>query len=317
MRASIFAFALSLPTFLIACGSSSDTSGSGAGAPQYTPFALPANAYSHGDPTPKEQALVELIQATRSDPAKMGQEIVELPSVQQAMVQFKVDKAQVVKDFMGYKSVPPLAIDSHLLESSRFHSNDMSTKEFQQHNGSAGESFDQRITKAGYKWSGVAENIFASAKDVEECNAAFLIDWGNPDLGHRKNLLDLENGRSRDIGVGIVLNTTSSKVGPLIVTEDFGFPASDAHRLLVGVAYKDTNANGRYDEGEGVADMKIVPNKGDSYAVTSVSGGYAIPVTQKSGAFKVQIQDASGVALDEKDTELDADNVKLDFVLAP
>ena len=122
----------------------------------------------------------------------------------------------------------------------------------------------------------------------------------------------------RDDFVGhssIVENPASSAVGPLVVTEDFGEPISDLHRYLVGVAFKDQNQNGLYDPGEGLAGMNIVPNVGDTYAVTSMSGGFAIPFTVNAGAFKVQIQDAQGVALNQKDASLAADNVKVDFIV--
>lgn len=316
-KRTLLAFTIAIAP-LAACGSKAgSSSGSGAGMPMYTPFSLPANTYSHGDPTPKEQALLELVQRVRADPPTEGKRVVDLPEVQGAIAQFGVNKAQVVNDFMGYMPVPPFAFDPKLHDSALFHSNDMSTNQFQDHTGSKGDTFDQRITNAGYKWSAIEENIFAHAKDVEECNAAFLIDWGNPDLGHRKALLDLESqvGRIRDIGIAIVENTKSAQVGPLVVTQDFGFPIDSTNRYLVGVVYKDDNMNGLYDEGEGVAGMKIVPDHGDTYAITSTSGGFAIPFKKGLGAFKVQVQNDGGEALDQKDAEIQGENTKVDFIV--
>ncbi len=286
---------------------------SGTGNPALTPFALPANTYSHGDPSALEQQLLELTQAMRADPASAGPILVALPSVQNAITQFMVDKQTVVSDFMSYPPVPPLAFDPHLLASSKEHSIDMATAGVQQHDGTDGSKFFDRITKAGYQYSFCSENIFSYAESPEYCNAAFAIDWGNADLGHRKALLDLD-GAKRDIGISIVENPPSPNVGPLVVTEDFGEPLKDNHRYLVGVAYADTNGNGAYDPGEGLSGMNVVPNTGDTYAVTSTSGGYAIPFLPNAGAFKVQLQDASGHAILEKDASLAADNVKVDFV---
>jgi hypothetical protein len=229
------------------------------------------------------------------------------------MSQFGVDKAQVLKDFATYGAAPPYAHDPRLHESALFHSNDMATKGFQEHNGSAGEQFFERIDKTGYQYSFCEENIFAYADDVEYANGAFLIDWGNPDIGHRMAMLDLD-GRKRDVGIAVVEHPASSKVGPLVITEDFGMPF-DSKRLLVGVAYRDANGNHLYDEGEGVAGLKIVPDTGDTYAVTSTSGGYAIPMKPGTGAFKVQIQDDAGTALDQQDAKLDQENTKVDFIL--
>jgi uncharacterized protein YkwD len=317
--------ALLLATTALACaaglddevgsgGGGSGTASTGTGQPSYTPFALPAKTYSHGEPSALEQQLLELTQAMRADPASAGPILVALPSVQNAIAQFAVDKNQVVKDFMSYAPVPPLAFDPRLMASSKEHSIDMATAGVQQHDGTDGSQFFERITKAGYQYSFCSENIFSYAESPEYCNAAFAIDWGNPDLGHRKALLDLD-GQKRDIGISVVENPPSPKVGPLVVTEDFGEPLQDKHRYLVGVVYRDQNGNGAYDPGEGLGGMNVVPDTGDTYAVTSMSGGYAIPFNPNVGAFKVQLQDTTGKAVDQKDTSLAADNVKVDFVV--
>lgn len=240
--------------------------------------------------------------------------MVSLPSVQGAIQQFGVDTAQVVADFKTYAPVPPLAFDPRLLASSKKHSLDMAQNGFQEHDGSAGEHFYDRISEAGYDYSFCSENIFSYAESPEQCNAAFCIDWGNPDLGHRHAIMDLD-GESRDIGISIVENPPSPSVGPLVVTEDFGQPLQDNHRYLVGVAYSDANGNGVYDAGEGLAGMNVVPSIGDTYAVTSTSGGYAIPFDPNAGSFKVQLQNSNGKALLESKTELAADNVKVDFIV--
>ncbi len=327
MRSIAFPSALALTAFGILAGCASgndDVAGSGGSAAQggaggnapmhFTAFALPAKTYSHGEPSALEQKLLELTQAVRANPPAAGPALISLPEAQGAIGQFGVNTQQVVSDFNGYTPVPPLAFDPKLLASSKFHSEDMAKNGFQEHDGSGGEHFFDRIKTAGYQYSFCSENIFSYAKSPEHCNAALLIDWGNPELGHRLTLLDID-GAKRDIGISIVEHPASSAVGPLVVTEDFGEPISDKHRYLVGVAYKDMNQNGIYDAGEGLAGMNIVPNAGDTYAVTSMSGGFAIPFTVNAGAFKVQIQDAQGVALDQKDTSLAADNVKVDFVI--
>jgi uncharacterized protein YkwD len=295
-------------------GGSVGTASTGTGSTPITAFPLPAQTYSHGEPSNLEQQLLELTQALRADPADVGAAMVNLPSVQDAIVQYMVDKAKVVSDFKGYSPVAPLAFDPRLLASSKVHSIDMATNGFQEHDGTDGKHFYDRITAAGYSYSYCAENIFSYADSPEECNAAFGIDWGNPDLGHRLALLDID-GAKRDIGISIVENPPSTKVGPEVVTEDFGEPLTDKHRYLVGVAYNDQNGNGAYDPGEGLAGMNIVPDQGDTYAVTSMSGGYAIPFNPMVGPFHVQIQDSTGKALQQKDTELAADNVKVDFVI--
>lgn len=310
MRLAHAAPPLALALLLAGCGSSSSTPD----APE--PFKLPASTYSHGDPSALEQALLEDVQAVRANPAAAGQRLVAMAEVQGAIKQYGVDVQKVIADFAGYAPKPPFAFDPQLAASSRFHSQDMATKGFQEHDGSAGESFSDRITTAGYVWSFVEENIFAYAESVTYCDAAFLIDWGNPDLGHRAALLDLD-GAARDIGISVIeAQNGPNDVGPLVVTQDFGMPLKDKHRYLVGVAYYDDGGVlGAYDAGEGAGGLRVVPAKGDTYAVTSTSGGFAIPFDPAAnlGTFKVQLQSEAGDVLAEQTVTLGADNVKLDF----
>lgn len=299
----------------LGCGSGDGGGSGGSGGASLAALPVPQQTYSHGEPSGLEQQLLEEVQWARADPPAAGRRIVELLEAQGAIHQFAVDKAQVVADFEGYAPVPPLAFDPHLMASSLVHSNDMADNGFQEHDGSKGEDFAERITDAGYAWSFISENIFAYASSVPQCNAAFLIDWGNPDLGHRRALLDMD-GDKRDIGISIVERPNGpNDVGPLVVTQDFGMPASDPRRYIVGVVYDDDNGNGLYDAGEGIEGVRVVPDVGDTYAITSKSGGYAIPMSPRAGDVRVQVQAGSGDALDETLVSLDGANVKADFAL--
>lgn len=297
-------------------GTGGDGGAGGGGQSLPPPLPVPANVYSHGEPTDLEQALLEETQRARADPAATGKRLVELPEVQGAIESYGVDKAQVIAEFMTYPPVPPLAFDPHLMASALFHSKDMAENGFQEHDGSAGEDLSDRVTAAGYDWGFISENIFAYAKSVAQCNAAFLIDWGNPDLGHRFAILDVEDP-VRDIGISIIEAPNGpNDVGPLVVTQDFGQPLKDKRRYIVGVAYRDDNGNGFYDPGEGAAGLFVVPASGDTYAVTSKSGGYAIPMLPDAGTLKVQIQTPTGEVIQEGEVTLAGTNVKLDFALA-
>src|SRR5262245_55922972 len=100
MKRSLVLLALSIPLF--ACGSKHASSGSGAGGPTYTPFPLPANTYSHGDPSGKEQAELEQIQAARAAPGDYIKTVIDLPSIQPDLQAFGVSKQKVLSDFAGY-----------------------------------------------------------------------------------------------------------------------------------------------------------------------------------------------------------------------
>ena len=83
--------------------------------------------------------------------------------------------------------------------------------------------------------------------------------------------------------------------------------------FITGAAYQDNNSNAFYDIGEGLADVAITPDHGDWYAVTSASGGYAIPVQANSGRYTLTV--TSGTLKGAIATVMvGSTNVKLDWV---
>jgi uncharacterized protein YkwD len=284
----------------------------GGAPPSYDPFPLPAQTHDHGDPSPLEQALLEEIQRARADPAAEGPYLVGHREAQNAIAQFGVNTAQLVAEFESYPPAPPLAYDPLLADAAAFHSDDMATAGYQGHVGTAGDTLGDRVTAAGYPYASVAENVFASANSIVHCHLALAIDWGVPNLGHRINILDLEQ-RRRHIGISVIVNPSSPAVGPFVVTQDFGRTLDDEDRYLVGVVYSDTNNDGNYDPGEGLPDMLIVPDTGTLYAITSSSGGYAIPFLPNAGPMAVQLQTDAGEALYERPVVIVDENVKVDF----
>jgi hypothetical protein len=93
------------------------------------------------------------------------------------------------------------------------------------------------------------------------------------------------------------------------------FPFGSANTVFItGVAYQDSNSNGVYNPGEGIAGIKIIPDHGGWFAVTSTSGGYAIPVPANSGTYTLT---ASGGSLDGASTTVTvgSDSVKADWIL--
>jgi uncharacterized protein YkwD len=105
----------------------------------------------------------------------------------------------------------PLTADSRLATAARLHSEDMAARNFFNHTNPDGVTFDQRITKAGYKWSGAAENI---AKG-QTTPASVMDSWMNSP-GHRANIL---NCGFKNIGIGVAYQNRTP-----IWTQDFGSP---------------------------------------------------------------------------------------------
>jgi len=78
----------------------------------------------------------------------------------------------------------PLGLDSKLTQAAQQHSNDQARRRTMSHDGGDGSTPGQRVTRAGFKWKAVAENVAYGYKDEQEC----MKQWMNSP-GHRKNIL--------------------------------------------------------------------------------------------------------------------------------
>jgi uncharacterized protein YkwD len=107
----------------------------------------------------------------------------------------------------------PLASNDKLTVAARGHSADMAARDYFSHTTLEGVDFATRITNAGYRWRGAAENIAKGQRTP----ADVMDSWMNS-AGHRANIL---NCGYQDIGVGVAADAS----GSLIWTQDFGTPA--------------------------------------------------------------------------------------------
>jgi hypothetical protein len=85
---------------------------------------------------------------------------------------------------------------------------------------------------------------------------------------------------------------------------------------LLGVVYSDRNSNGICDPGEGVSGVTVTPSTGSWFAVTSSSGGYAIPF---SGAARGTVTFSGGSlpAAATRSFSIGSANVKVDMTIEP
>jgi hypothetical protein len=149
-----------------------------------------------------------------------------------------------------------------------------------------------------------------------------LASWSPPPdfLSQGDSLPNFVLGHTRMVGIHVSPGQSGNQILTLFKGNNEFFTVSDlpfgnANTVFItGVAYRDNNSNGAYDPGEGIAGIKVTPDHGDWFAVTSTSGGYAIPVPANSGTYTLS---ASGGALDGATTTIavGADNVKADWVL--
>jgi len=272
--------------------------------------------YSHGDPTPEEQLMLEYINRARANPPAEGERLATTsdPDVVQSYQYFGIDKNKVRSDFQNYPPRPPLAFHPKLIEAARNHSRDMKSNDFQGHTGSDGSTLQQRLQRVGYTGgSAIGENVFAYARSMWHAHCGFNVDWGQENqqtLGHRRNIMNFDgNIVYNEIGIGVIQdNNPATRVGPYIVTQNF---STSGQVYIVGVVYRDRNGNGFYDIGEGLSGVTITPSSGNYYTITSSSGGYAIPVTGLSGSITLTAQ-GNGITA-SKNVTLTGKNVKVDF----
>ena len=283
--------------------------------------AAPTVAYQQPNPSNDEQYMLELINAARANPTAEGTRLANASEadILQNFHYFGINTALLATQFSTYKSTPPLAFNAALMASAKQQSTDQATNGFQGHNSSNGTTFDGRITNTGYKWSMVGENVYAYSQSAYFCHVAFNADWGVPSLDHRVNVMNSNAAYPlfREIGISCVA-TSNSKVGPQIVTQDFGTPAASSTAYILGVVYNDNDHNGSYNSGEGLGGVTVTPASGTYFATTSSSGGFVIPLpTTGSGTMTVTASGGSlGGARIKTVSWTAGTNVKVDFTTA-
>ena len=278
----------------------------------------PSTAYPQPNPSADEQFMLERINIARANPPAEGQMLAAVTdaTILQYYSYYSVSTAALISDFASYPVQPPLAMNPLLCASALRESTDMAVHGFQSHTGSDGSTFTARISDTGYQWSGAGENIYAYSESAFFGHVAFNADWGVPSLDHRANIMNDESSIPlyREVGVSCVA-TSVKGYGPMVVTQDFGQPSDSAVAYVLGVVYNDSNANGSYDQGEGLAGVTVLPNSGAYYAVTPAAGGFVIPLpTTGAGTMTITASGGGlGAARVKTISWTAGTNVKVDF----
>jgi hypothetical protein len=286
-------------------------------------------------PTAAEQYMLELINQARANPAAEGQRLVALaqtdPLLAAATRNWNLNQFLQVID--GFGPEPPLAFNTGLIAAADDHDAAMLAANGQFHSppgylnpqvatGASGQAY---YPTGSVGWA-TGENVFAYSSNVPAgssdqayvayFNAAFFLDWGNPDFGHLKNLLapgPAEAAPGTDpfseIGIGLMSGVTPTtppdpnnpiaanrglNVGPDIITQEFGWRAGNA--FLTGVVSVDSDHDNFYTPGEGLGGVTIAAvgqnGQGTFQTQTWDSGGYSLALPP--GTYNVE---ASGGGL--------------------
>jgi uncharacterized protein YkwD len=266
-------------------------------------------------PSPEALYMLELINQARTNPAAFAERVTSnLDANEEATLQhYNVDLNAVKNEIASSPATSPLAWNDQLAQSATDHSQDQSNTGEQSHIGSDGSSTEQRLDRVDYtNRVSDGENAYAYSQSVDQAMAAFGIDWGVPEQGHRNNLLKSDY---HDVGIGIV-QTNRPNFGPYVITQDFGSQQNEKAQLI-GVAFDDPNNTNFCTPGQGRGDVTIdVTNKatGQTQSVdTNAAGYYAISL--EPGAYTVTSRVGDQVVRSQ-DVTIGTQNVEMDFNLS-
>ena len=295
-------------------------------------------------PTDLEQYMLELINRTRADPAAEGQRLLALaqtnPLIHQATAGENLNLFD--QEISSHAPEPPLAFDPRLIDAALAEDALMLAKNAQQHSSPgflnnpsvAVDTDGQAYFPTGSSQWATGENIFAYSGAVNPTSATnyadffeagFLLDWGNPDFGHLKNLLAPGPAEANfsagvypfnEVGVGIVAGSpttgspTGLNVGPELVTQEFGWRQGNA--FLTGTFSKDLAGTGFYQPGEGLGGVTVTASgttgQGTFQARTWSSGGYSLQLPP--GTYQVTASGGNIPTTQARTVTIGQDNVE-------
>lgn len=258
------------------------------------------------EPTPEETLILEYINRGRGDPkadaARMAPPGKKIRGVDLDMFR---------KEMSEIKPSSPLVFNLDLLKVARRHAhyqilNGQGHDESPQKKGFTGKNPGERVLAVGYRYRGVAENVFVHGRSPWQAYAEFVVDRGpegtggmQPGRGHRVNVFA---DKFREYGGSYLPHSSKASVTQVFGTRGRG-------RFAGGVAYVDKNKNGSYDIGEGMGAIQMTA--GGKTTKTWKSGAYSLAI----GGGKVAITAAYNDHKYTKTLPAGSDNVKFDFVI--
>lgn len=111
-----------------------------------------------------------------------------------------------------FRAARPLSLAPALTRAASAHARDMAAHDFFSHVGSDGSTPGERVTRAGYSWSMVGENIASGVRTPQEAVAGWL---ASPE--HCANIM---TAGFRQMGVAFAVNGASAQV--IDWSEEFG-----------------------------------------------------------------------------------------------
>lgn len=261
----------------------------------------PSQVYSHGDPTGDEQYSLELINRARANPTAEGIFLGDIndPVINPYYVLASVNRAQVKTEFAAIPAQPPLAFNAKLIAAARFQTQDQIANNYQGHESPTGGTIGSRATAAGYNFAAIGENVFAKVPNVLLAHCGLNVDFFlSLTPVHRRAIMSIAPFAPvyKEFGAGYAATAAGSNVTPNVMTQTFGIDLNESSTAyLTGVVFRDLDNNSFYTSGEGLAGVTVMPDDGTFSAVTSSSGGYAIPLKNlTAGATTLRVTFSGG-----------------------
>ncbi len=242
------------------------------------------------NPSASEQEMLQLVNLFRTDPRGEYARLITStnprqgvnPQITNAINFFNVDMSRLQTALNALTPTAPVVWNEKLIGTALAHNQVMLQVDQQTHQAPGEPRLGDRVRAAGYSFLLVGENIFAFTQNVVEGHASLVIDWGNgpggmqEPAGHRITYM---NPEYTEVGISILADpNTTNKVGPLLVTQDFGKPATPLPPMSVGAVFRDLDKDGLYDAGDGLGGVEVTFTgpMGTFRTTTMSAGGYQL-----------------------------------------
>jgi serralysin len=270
------------------------------------------------EPTAQDQLMLELLNRARSNPqAEINRLSVMAGDINEGLTPGTITT----------ESKQPLAFNLKLLETAKGHSQWLLANSVFDHTGKDGSTPDTRVTKSGYNWSTVGENLAWQGTtgnidwtgSVKQQHDDLFVDKDIANRGHRVTMM---NPKFREVGISsIVGNFTDNGTvyNSVMTTQNFGSDRDNSNPFLTGVVYTDKVTNDDfYTVGEGLGGITITAvGNGQTFTTKSMTaGGYGLRLG--AGTYNVTFSgDFNGDGVTDttigRTVTLGNVNVKLDF----
>jgi hypothetical protein len=249
-------------------------------------------------PNGDEQQMMWLMNRARQDPAAEGEWLANSthPDILRGFHQFGVDREILKREFAELQPAPPTAFDSRLYEGMLAHSHYLieldSIDSDLWHVGQIA-----RAQSSGFQINGGSQSVHPTAENGFLAHVALNVDWGIDENGpdgtgmqsmrsHREGIMGTQWAWTSSGIAFVAADPGNNNLKPNVFSAFYALasPLAENHynTFLIGTVWTDANANQLYDPGEGIANVRVEPDRGDYYAITGNAGGYAIPVAQSS-----------------------------------